>query len=82
MAGTDAAQLPPGFVDPEPVLRAAAEAIGTDNLKCVTIAGSGYAGAVGGLRLSVSFSSCVLLGLRAHFWMAGNQLPFPAACLT
>ena len=47
MAGTDAAQLSPGFVDPEPVLRAAAEAIGTDNLKCVTIAGSGYAGAVG-----------------------------------
>lgn len=47
MAGTAAAQLAPGFVDPEPVLRAAAKAIGADNLKCVTIAGTGYSGAVG-----------------------------------
>src|SRR6185436_12267726 len=47
MACTAAAQLPPGYVDPEPVLRAAARAIGTDNLKCVTIAGTGYSGAVG-----------------------------------
>lgn len=42
-----AAQFAPGYVDPEPVLRAAAKAIGTDNLKCVTIAGTGYAGVVG-----------------------------------
>ena len=41
------AELPPGYVDPEPVLLAAAKAIGTDNLKCVTIGGTGYAGAVG-----------------------------------
>src|SRR5436190_9584644 len=47
MAWTAVAQLPPGYVDPEPVLRAAAKAIGTDNLKCVTIGGTGYAGAVG-----------------------------------
>jgi glyoxylase-like metal-dependent hydrolase (beta-lactamase superfamily II) len=47
MAGMAAAQLAPGYVDPEPVLRAAAKAIGTDNLKCVTIAGTGYSGAVG-----------------------------------
>ena len=37
----------PGYVDPRPVLDAAAKAIGVDNLKCVTVAGTGYAGAVG-----------------------------------
>jgi glyoxylase-like metal-dependent hydrolase (beta-lactamase superfamily II) len=45
-------QLPPGFVDPAPVLAAAAKAIGSDNLRCVTIAGSAYAGAVGQQRES------------------------------
>jgi glyoxylase-like metal-dependent hydrolase (beta-lactamase superfamily II) len=47
MGGTAAAQLAPGFVDPQPVLAAAARAIGTDNLKCVVISGTGYAGMVG-----------------------------------
>src|SRR4030095_12345662 len=37
----------PGFVDPRPVLEAASRAIGVDNLKCVTISGAGYSGAVG-----------------------------------
>jgi len=37
----------PGYVDPRPVLDAAAKAIGVDTLKCVTIAGTGYSGAVG-----------------------------------
>src|SRR5215218_451193 len=46
-AGAAAAQFQPGYVDPEPVLRAAAQAIGTDKLKCVTISGAGYSGAVG-----------------------------------
>jgi glyoxylase-like metal-dependent hydrolase (beta-lactamase superfamily II) len=41
------AQFPPGYVDPQPVLEAAARAIGTDNLKCVTVSGTGYSGAVG-----------------------------------
>src|SRR5512134_2474425 len=39
--------VPPGHVDPWPVLRAAAKAIGADNLKCVTFSGTGYAGKVG-----------------------------------
>jgi glyoxylase-like metal-dependent hydrolase (beta-lactamase superfamily II) len=39
--------LAPGHVDPWPVLRAAAKAIGADNLKCVTFSGTGYAGKVG-----------------------------------
>jgi glyoxylase-like metal-dependent hydrolase (beta-lactamase superfamily II) len=43
-------QLPPGYVDPEPILAAAAKAIGTDNLKCVTISGTAYDGAVGQQR--------------------------------
>lgn len=52
MAAPVAGQFAPGYVDPEPILRAAAEAIGTDKLKCVTIAGTGYAGAVGQQRES------------------------------
>ena len=42
----------PGFVDPMPVLDAAAKAIGTANLRCVTISGTAYAGAVGQQRES------------------------------
>ena len=40
-------RLAPGFVDPKPVLDAAVRAIGADKLKCLTISGTGYAGAVG-----------------------------------
>jgi len=47
LAAVSWAQIAPGFVDPEPVLRAAERAIGAVNLKCVTFSGSGYAGAVG-----------------------------------
>jgi glyoxylase-like metal-dependent hydrolase (beta-lactamase superfamily II) len=47
-----AQQFQPGFVDPMPILQAASKAIGTDNLKCVTISGSGYAGMVGQQRLN------------------------------
>jgi glyoxylase-like metal-dependent hydrolase (beta-lactamase superfamily II) len=42
-----AQQFPPGYVDPAPLLAAAAREIGEANLKCVTFSGSGYAGAVG-----------------------------------
>ncbi len=38
---------PPGHVDPWPVLRASARAMGVDELKCVTFSGTGYAGKVG-----------------------------------
>lgn len=42
------AQAPtPGHVDPWPVLRAAAKAMGVDSLNCVTFSGTGYAGKVG-----------------------------------
>jgi len=52
-AGTQAAaqDYSPGYLDPEPILQAAADAIGTDNLRCVTISGAGYAAAVGQQRL-------------------------------
>ena len=53
MGGGAAGQpLPPGFVDPEPILDAAAKAIGTDTLKCVTISGTAYGAAVGQQRES------------------------------
>src|SRR5215210_5162920 len=42
-----AQQFPPGFVDPQPLLAAAAKEIGEANLRCVTFSGTGYAGAVG-----------------------------------
>ena len=46
-------QLPPGYVDPGPLLQAAARAIGTDNLKCVTVSGTrAYGGAVGQQRFA------------------------------
>src|SRR5262245_56188845 len=42
-----AQQFPPGYMDPRPILDAARKAIGNDALRCVTISGSGYNGAVG-----------------------------------
>jgi glyoxylase-like metal-dependent hydrolase (beta-lactamase superfamily II) len=51
-AGAATQQFPPGYLDPQPILDAAVKAIGTDNLKCVTISGTAYAGAVGQQRES------------------------------
>ena len=42
-----AQQLPPGYVDPGPVLAAASKAINEQALRCVTFSGTGYSGAVG-----------------------------------
>ena len=39
--------FPPGYVDPAPLLAAAAREIGEAELRCVTFSGTGYAGAVG-----------------------------------
>ena len=39
--------FPPGYVDPQPLLAAAAKEIGEANLKCITFSGTGYSGAVG-----------------------------------
>ena len=39
--------LPLGQVDPMPVLEAAAEAMGVDQLRCISFSGEGYAGMVG-----------------------------------
>lgn len=47
LATAKAQELPPGYVDPLPVLEAAAEAIGSDELDCVQFSGAGYAGIVG-----------------------------------
>ena len=51
IAAAQAQDLPPGYVHPRPILRAASEAIGADNLTCVTISGNGYAAMVGQQRL-------------------------------
>ena len=42
-----AQQFPPGYVDPAPLLAAAAKEIGEANFRCVTFSGTGYSGAVG-----------------------------------
>ncbi|SVB18089.1 uncharacterized protein METZ01_LOCUS170943, partial [marine metagenome] len=45
-------ELPPGYVDPQPILEAAAQAIGTTNLRCITISGEAYGSMVGQQRLA------------------------------
>lgn len=47
LAPATAQQPAPGHLDPVPVLRAAAKAMGTDRLKCITFSGTGYSGKVG-----------------------------------
>jgi glyoxylase-like metal-dependent hydrolase (beta-lactamase superfamily II) len=42
-----AQQFPPGYVDPAPLLAAAAKEIGEANFKCVTFSGTGYSAPVG-----------------------------------
>ena len=42
-----AQSFPPGYVDPAPLLAAAAGEIGEAELECITFSGTGYAGAVG-----------------------------------
>lgn len=42
-----AQSLAPGYVDPSPILAAAAAEIGEPRLRCVTFSGTGYGGAVG-----------------------------------
>lgn len=42
-----AESLPPGHIDPAPILDTAAAAMGVDQLRCVSFAGEGYAGMVG-----------------------------------
>lgn len=44
---TPAQQLPPGYVDPAPLLAAAAAEIGEAHLRCITFSGTAYGGAVG-----------------------------------
>jgi glyoxylase-like metal-dependent hydrolase (beta-lactamase superfamily II) len=46
-AGAVAQTLPAGYVDPQPLLRAAAQKIGADRVQCVTFSGTGYSGRVG-----------------------------------
>ena len=80
LAATGASgQFAPGFVDPEPVLKAAAAAIGTDKLNCVTIAGSGYAGAVGqqkesGWNIDWPRGEALANYRRTLNWKAGTSL--------
>lgn len=44
--------LAPGYVDPYPILEAAAAAIGADDVRCVTLSGEAYGGMVGQQRLA------------------------------
>jgi glyoxylase-like metal-dependent hydrolase (beta-lactamase superfamily II) len=44
--------FPPGYLDPAPILAAARSAVGADNIRCLTVSGTGYAGALGQARES------------------------------
>ena len=46
------AELPIGFIDPEPILQAAEHAIGTQNLRCIDIEGIAIGAAVGQAHLN------------------------------
>lgn len=46
------AQFPPGYTNPAPVLDAATRAIGADKIRCLTVAGTAYAGMAGQQRES------------------------------
>ena len=52
VVGLSAQRFAPGFVDPEPILKAAAAAIGADQVSCITMTGGGYAGIVGQQHLA------------------------------
>ena len=81
------AQFAPGFVDPQPVLQAAGKAIGTDNLRCVTISGTGYAGAehyvdrtqidpqAGYFEKKFYGPERVLFDIAEHAWAGAEPLP-------
>ena len=71
-------QLQPGYLDPQPILDRAARAIGTDALKCVTISGTGYAGAVGQQRESARNVDWPRVDRLANYtrtmnWVAGTM---------
>src|SRR6266850_4164351 len=51
-AAVSAQNFAPGYLDPLPVLKAAADAIGADRVKCVTMTGTGYSGMVGQARMN------------------------------
>jgi hypothetical protein len=51
-AAVAAQQYPPGLIDPAPILADARRVIGTDHLRCVTIGGSAYGGALDQARES------------------------------
>ncbi len=67
-----AQQFPAGYVDPRPVLEAARKAIGTDSLKCVTIAGTAYNGAVGQAKLSDKQVDCPRIDALANYTRTMN----------
>ena len=71
-------QFPPGYLDPVPILAAARQAIGTDNLRCVTIAGTAYAGALGQARESARNTDWPRIDSLANYtrtmnWEAGTM---------
>ena len=51
-ATISAQNFAPGYLDPQPVLKAASDAIGADRVKCVSMTGTGYSGMVGQARMN------------------------------
>ena len=65
-------QLSPGYLDPTPILADARQAIGTDKLRCVTIAGTAYGGALGQARESARNTDWPRIDAMANYTRTMN----------
>jgi len=71
-ATVGARQFPPGYIDPVPILADARRAIGTDQLRCVTIAGTAYSGALGQARESARNTDWPRIDAMANYTRTMN----------
>jgi glyoxylase-like metal-dependent hydrolase (beta-lactamase superfamily II) len=65
-------QLQPGYLDPAPILAAARKAIGTDNVRCLTVSGTAYSGALGQARESARNTDWPLIDSMANYTRTMN----------
>jgi glyoxylase-like metal-dependent hydrolase (beta-lactamase superfamily II) len=64
--------FPPGYLDPAPILTAARQAIGADQLRCVSIGGTAYGGALGQARESARNTDWPLVDALANYTRTMN----------
>ena len=79
MNSAAAQEFPPGYVDPWPLLAAAAEEIGEANLRCITFSGNGYSGAVGQTFENAVNVDWPRIGNLINYTRSINWRPRPAS---